>query len=127
MLLGKNWREVAVDFLVTAEWHMGVQIAKPDVDFQPARQLRVADHLAATVVSHRPAQHAGQAFHLAIKPVQCRVGGATAHLVENEITGLALDDRRYGRAIEGALDQIAFSVTGHQTGLDIFVPVDDPQ
>jgi len=76
--LGKNWRELSVGVLVAAALPGGVWIAEPDVDLQPSRQFRVAGHLAASIIGHRPAQHSGQAFHLAGKPLQRRVGGATA-------------------------------------------------
>ena len=89
--LGKTWREVSVGVLVAAALPGGVRIAKPDVDLQTPCEFRVAGHplpgsgllanherVAATVVSHRPAQHGRQAFHLAGKPLQRRVSGAAA-------------------------------------------------
>jgi len=63
---------------VAAARPVGVRIAKPDVDLQPARRFRVPGHLAATVVSHGPAQHGGQALHLAGEAFQRRFGGAAA-------------------------------------------------
>jgi len=119
--LGKNWRELSVGLLVRAALPRCVRIT------EPARQFRVAGHLAAAVVGHAFAQHGGQALHLASKSFQRRVGGAAAHFAENEIAGLAFDHRAHGRAVEGTLDQVSLPVTGHQTALDLFGPVDDPQ
>jgi len=58
---------------------------------QPKRQFRVAgyplpgsgllanhERVAGAVAGHTFAQHGGQAFHLAGKPLQRRVGGAAA-------------------------------------------------
>jgi len=76
--LGKKWRELSISALVAAARPAGVRIAKPDADLQPSRQFRVAGHPAATVVSHEPAQHGGQAFQLAGKPLQRNVDSAAA-------------------------------------------------
>jgi len=55
-----------------------MRVTEPDVDLQAARQFRVAGHLAATVVGHRPAQCRRQPFHLPGEALQRRVGGAAA-------------------------------------------------
>jgi len=68
---GDSLAQQTVGVLIGAARPVGMRIAEPDVDLQPSRQFRVAGHLAATVVSHLPTQHGGQAFHLAgSRPVQ---------------------------------------------------------
>jgi hypothetical protein len=119
--LGEELAQQTVGVLVAAARPAGMRITKSDVCFQPSSQLRVASHLAATVVSHGPAQHSRQAFHLAGEAFQRRFGSAAAHFAENEKACLALDHRAHGRAVEGPLDQIAFPMTGHQTALDLRV------
>ena len=92
-------------------------IAKPDVDLEATRQLRMAGHFRSPIIGHGPAKRHGQPFHLSRETFEGGAGGAATRLAETDKARLALDDRAHRRPVEGALDQVALPKAGNQARL----------
>ncbi|MDG4868006.1 hypothetical protein P8631_08335 [Guyparkeria sp. 1SP6A2] len=65
--------------------------------------------------------------HLAGKAVEGGGRLAAPHATQDDITGLAFDQRADGRAVAGAPDEAALPVTGSKLLLDVFRAVSDAQ
>ncbi len=124
---GMNWRNRPLVFSLLPRCQGACGSSEPDVDLQPPCQFGVAGHLGAAVVGHALAQRGGQALHLAGEAVENGIGAVAAHPAQNDEAGPALDQRARRGAVEGALDQIALPVAGHQPRHDLLGPVDNAQ
>jgi len=105
----------------------GMWIGEPDSHVQPAGELFVTSHFAASVIGDGLAHTIRHVPHLAGEAFESGRGVAAFHPAEHDVAGLSLDERTDGRSVEGALDEVAFPVTGRQPLLDLFRAVPDTE
>jgi hypothetical protein len=112
---GMYWRNNLSVFFVATALPAAIRITEVDANAGVRCQFAVTTHLSALVICHRLAQRRGNSVEGRRKACPCRRSARVRHARQYHQAGGAFYQRPDRRMIEGALDQIGFSVAGNQS------------
>ena len=123
--LGQELAQQPVGFLVATPLPGGVRVSEPDIELEALGQFAMTGHLRTPVIGQALTQEGRHLAQLTGEALEGVLGRATVHPAQHDEAGLALDQRAHGRAVEGALDEVAFPAPRQLPVLDFLGVVDD--
>ena len=110
---GREFAHQAVGVFVGAALPRAVGVAELDVDLDVRAQCLTQRHLRTLIVGHGFAEALRNAFEPTLEAVELVLCSVAVEFDQHDVAADALDQRAHGRAVHGALDEVALPVAGH--------------